>query len=294
MKLLLHLFFACIPDTEQASLQQNTVSKVATSNTNFIDSLIPYTIVVDGEEIKEAPLQYLIKNPPHGIDILHGINHNEFDFWTQFISGWFTQTEEQAIGYFNQTFSQGRAAYEIFKNALPPGTPPHAIVDRMGTDVLFRAGTWQFVEQLASVGIRAYTYQFCYRSNAFNNTLGASHEIISPFTRDNVVAYEQLGSALPGYGPRPTQDEKETLAKTLVTTWTNFAKYGNPNNRLIPHWPAYDRAGRNVMLFAHNSNGYDVGTNVVQRDPDHVMREAWRTTLHKWLLTGLEKLVNYN
>ncbi|RUS35403.1 Carboxylesterase [Jimgerdemannia flammicorona] len=271
----------------------STTESVMSSNTNFIDGLTPYALTIDGKQFSEASLQALANNPPHGIDIMHGINYDEFHFWTQTRPGFADTTEEQALAYFAQVFEQPQDAYNIFKNALPAGTPPYEIVNRMGTDVLFRAGTWQLVEQLAADGINAYTYQFNYRSNAFNNTLGACHEIISPFTRDNVAIYEQLGSTLPGFGALPTRADKEKLARNMVATWTSFAKTGNPNNKHIPKWAPYDSDNHNVMMFAYNSSGYDIGYDVMQSDPDAVLRNEWRRQLSYWLLSNLENLYDY-
>jgi para-nitrobenzyl esterase len=36
----------------------------------------------------------------------------------------------------------------------------------------------------------------------------------------------------------------------MATYWTNFAKYGNPNGKGVPLWPAFSGANPMVMYFS--------------------------------------------
>ncbi len=40
------------------------------------------------------------------------------------------------------------------------------------------------------------------------------------------------------------------IADAMSTYWTNFAKYGHPNSKGVPAWPAFSNARPTVMYFA--------------------------------------------
>jgi len=39
----------------------------------------------------------------------------------------------------------------------------------------------------------------------------------------------------------------------MMATWAQFARIGNPNNPLVPDWPAYSAGGRPVMSLMPES-----------------------------------------
>ena len=39
------------------------------------------------------------------------------------------------------------------------------------------------------------------------------------------------------------------MSDRLAATWVAFAASGDPNNSLIPHWPAYEARRRATMVF---------------------------------------------
>lgn len=58
----------------------------------------------------------------------------------------------------------------------------------------------------------------------------------------------------------PYSPEAAAFDKVVPAAWTAFAHKGDPNNPLMPHWPAYNLKDRPVMLLDVNSklvNGYE-------------------------------------
>jgi para-nitrobenzyl esterase len=45
----------------------------------------------------------------------------------------------------------------------------------------------------------------------------------------------------------PWRPEDEKVSDLMSSYWTNFAKTGNPNGEGLPHWPAYNKDGYQVM-----------------------------------------------
>jgi para-nitrobenzyl esterase len=57
------------------------------------------------------------------------------------------------------------------------------------------------------------------------------------------------------------------LADQLASCWAAFAATGDPNNKTIPHWPAYRPPERATLVF-------DRETTVVN-DPRGALRTFW-------------------
>jgi para-nitrobenzyl esterase len=49
--------------------------------------------------------------------------------------------------------------------------------------------------------------------------------------------------------PQTTETDPE-ISDAMVTYWTNFAKYGDPNGEGVPEWPAFSNAHPDVMYFS--------------------------------------------
>ncbi|NLD36654.1 MAG: carboxylesterase family protein [Desulfatiglans sp.] len=69
---------------------------------------------------------------------------------------------------------------------------------------------------------------------------GAAHSDEMP------LVFHQFG--LPG---RPEKNDADlAMSETIMSFWTNFAKYEDPNGEGLPDWPVFEEAKQNVMHFA--------------------------------------------
>ncbi|HEY4940671.1 MAG TPA: carboxylesterase/lipase family protein [Rhizomicrobium sp.] len=66
------------------------------------------------------------------------------------------------------------------------------------------------------------------------------HALDIGFVFDNVAKSESMS----GIGI-----EQQKLADIMSESWLAFARSGNPNNALVPKWPAYDSKRRPTMIF---------------------------------------------
>lgn len=62
-----------------------------------------------------------------------------------------------------------------------------------------------------------------------------------------------------------SSDEARQLADKVAKAWINFARYGNPNHRSLPQWPAFSNDNGAMMTFNN--------TCKVQHDPDGESRK---------------------
>jgi para-nitrobenzyl esterase len=91
-------------------------------------------------------------------------------------------------------------------------------------------------------GAAAHTwvYEFDWCTPVQGGKLKAPHGLDIPMVFDNVERLPQMTGGSPG-----AQRVADQMSDTLIA----FARTGNPNNRAIPRWPAYDLARRATMVF---------------------------------------------
>lgn len=134
------------------------------------------------------------------------------------------------------------------------------VVTAVTTDYLFKRNTFRIADlKAAQGGAPVHGYVFARESTAGNGRLRSPHSAEIPFifgTTEAAVAHCGTG---PDIGP---------MTDVMMATWASFARTGNPGNALVPSWPAYDLATRNVMRLNVESR--------VGGDPMALGREALR------------------
>jgi len=145
----------------------------------------------------------------------------------------------------------------LYKDAAP-GKTPYLVQAQVFTDSANRVRAVQQAERKAAQGgAPAYMYIWEWATPAFDGKLGAVHG------HDVEASFNLYRNAIGGAG----RTDGRALCNRFASTWTAFAKTGNPDNEHIPHWPAYDAAARATMIF-------DANTRVVN-DPRSAIRKYW-------------------
>ena len=116
-------------------------------------------------------------------------------------------------------------------------------------DAAFGWQTWIWAKLQSRLGkSKVYYYYFDQHPQAPANSpqpdLGAPHgrEVAYVFGHLNEWKDEQ---------PTP---EDHAISDAMATYWTNFAKYGNPNGKGMPKWPAFSEGTPELMYFAGTSH----------------------------------------
>jgi para-nitrobenzyl esterase len=84
-----------------------------------------------------------------------------------------------------------------------------------------------------------YMYVWDWETPAFDGKFGAVHG------HDVEASFHLSRNAIGGAGRK----EGRLMSDRLSAAWVAFATTGDPNNSLIPHWPAYDAKRRATMVF---------------------------------------------
>jgi para-nitrobenzyl esterase len=141
-----------------------------------------------------------------------------------------------------------------------PQKSPFLIQAQIFTDSGFRRSAITQAERKAALGkAPAYMYLWSWVSPGHGGKFGAVHgtDVSASFhnVRDNIVG---VGNAI-----------GKVMCDRLASAWIAFAKTGDPNNSMIPRWPAYDATVRATMVF-------DTDTRV-ENDPRGEIRKFWET-----------------
>jgi para-nitrobenzyl esterase len=115
------------------------------------------------------------------------------------------------------------------------------------SDVFFAATTagrsWRGAiiedEERAKSGFPAFAYQLDWATPRDGGKFGAPHASDIQLVFDNI---EKPGATATGPQAQPMADQ---MSEAFIA----FARTGNPNNRLIPHWEPYTLPRRQTMVF---------------------------------------------
>ncbi|MXO89869.1 carboxylesterase family protein [Altererythrobacter aquaemixtae] len=147
-------------------------------------------------------------------------------------------------------------AVEMYRSE-DPDAKPFLLAARMDSDRTFRPGAFAMAERKAAKGAApVWTYLWTWPSPAMGGIFGAVHGIdVGPGLRS-------LRSGLNGSGP-----DARKMGARAGSIWSTFAATGNPNNDLLPEWPAYTQERRATLIM-------DSEPEIVD-DPRREIREFW-------------------
>lgn len=142
------------------------------------------------------------------------------------------------------------ARYDGFADSLikayPAGetTVPKTARD-LTRDAAFGWGTWTWARMATTQGkSRAFYYYFDQHPDYPADSPQAGHGSPHGMEVEYVFGHPTGG---PSGKPTPTD---LTISDAMGTYWTNFAKYGDPNGKGMPQWPAFDEQSPTLMYFA--------------------------------------------
>jgi para-nitrobenzyl esterase len=208
----------------------------------------PFSPVVDGDVLPEAPWPALAAAAARGVDLFVGHTRDEY---RQLTSQRGEITDAEATGVLDDLapVPDGSATYR----AAYPDAGPALLYEIVNADWLMRMPSLHLAEAQDAGGGRAWTYELCWGPGP----KGASHslDVLLVFGTVDVDALRTE------FGP-DTADEAVHLSQVMRADWLRFATTGDPG------WPRYDRAGRSTRV-------YDTEPTV-RRYPEEASRRIWQ------------------
>ena len=149
------------------------------------------------------------------------------------------------------------ALLAVYRSAMPQASPGDRLIAVL-TGSNFWIRTVLLAERYAArPRAPVYTYSLDWQSPSHGSRMKAHHAMDLPFVFDNTEIADTTAGA-------PAASE---LAARISGTWIAFARNGNPNNPVIPNWPAYGAADRATMILDADCR--------VAHDPDRDARLLW-------------------
>jgi para-nitrobenzyl esterase len=138
----------------------------------------------------------------------------------------------------------GKFAEDLLK-AYPAGTGtlPKTARD-LARDAAFGWHTWSWARLHAEKGkTKAFYYYFDQHPDYPKES--PRYGSGSPHGQDVAYVFEHLDAS----NPQTTKTDLE-ISDAMGTYWTNFAKYGDPNGKGVPQWPAFSDDNPVIMYFS--------------------------------------------
>ena len=187
----------------------------------------PFSPIVDGATLLDAPWRVLAGGAARGIDLLVGHTRDEYSLFHRWHDndvpdGLLTDTI-QRLAPISCRPGDYRAAY--------PDASASELYEIVNADWLFRMPCEHLAAAHHAGGGTARLYELAWR---FNPDEGASHSldmllVFGTLTRDDITSH-------PSADPEAA-DEYERISHSMRADWVDFATHGAPS------WPSYEPSG---------------------------------------------------
>lgn len=221
--------------------------------------LSPFAPVIDDELLPRQPADAVLRGAGESVDLMVGTNSDEANLYLVPTGQLSNTSPEQLYLTAHGAHPDPDALLAVYRQSRPEASDGELRAAVMGA-ALFRAGSYAMLDAHAvSTAGHTYSYEFAWRSDAFDGQLGASHTMELPFVFDRVDRPDLHGEqSLLGPGA-PRGD----LATYVHGAWVSFAKSGDPG------WAPYHPQGGITMRLGDASTISDDGRSAE--------RQVWRS-----------------
>jgi para-nitrobenzyl esterase len=188
--------------------------------------------VNDGVVIKSDPYAYAAGNSLPKIKALIGTNKTEAALFIA-MDGRYKHPDSLSLQeMFGDDYPMVYKTYVEWSKTLTPGDDAVKTL----TEYMYEMHSYRWAKSLSEHGTPVWMYRFDYAAGR----LGPAHGAELAFVWYN-IAKEIADPA------------KKALAIEMHAAWVAFIKTGDPNTSLLPRWPTYNFAGKQIMVFDNQS-----------------------------------------
>ena len=230
--------------------------------------------VYDNAVFKKIPLDVIAASETPNVPLIVGSNLDEMRYWTAMDALPVVQKTKEALEKQLRPLV-GEGTPQLLETYMKDYPSYYDAMVTLSGDISFRMPSIRLAE-MNSKHQPTFMYLLMYRSTTRGQTgleYGSAHSMELPF-----VFGVEYPDVLVVTGPKK---EWGTLMEEMTSSWTNFARSGDPNGPGVPSWPRYDDQKRSTMEFsAQQSKAVD--------DPFSAERLAWTAVSTKKILDALE------
>ncbi|XP_041883596.1 fatty acyl-CoA hydrolase precursor, medium chain-like [Corvus kubaryi] len=200
---------------------------------------------VDGVFFPKSPTELLSEKSINAVPYIIGVNNCEFGWgipmmmkFPPFVDGLDKDVARRILQSSLALFIKGitsevvdRVYKEYMGDAESPAQVRDGLLEAMG-DVFFVISAVEVARYHRDAGNPVYFYEFQHRPSS-------AEGVVPAFVKADHGAEIAFVFGKPFLAGDATKEEN-TLSRTVMRYWTNFAKNGNPNGEGLVHWPQYD------------------------------------------------------
>jgi para-nitrobenzyl esterase len=211
----------------------------------------PFSPVVDGADLPQAPWRALAGGAARNIELLVGHTRDEYSLFNARRGR--EMTNEQVTATLDR-LAPASDSSGGYRAAYPEATPEQ-LYELVNSDWLFRMPSQHLADAQHGGGGAAWLYELCW---SFNREQGASHslDLLLVFGSLSVDDVRGHRSARPN-----AANEVLRVSGAMRTDWLNFAATGNPG------WAPYDPDTRSTRVYAADP--------ITQPYPEERSRRIW-------------------
>lgn len=187
--------------------------------------------IVDGYVIPDNQYKLYEAGKFNDTPILVGYNSDEGASFTRTKDPKeFTEAVQQRYGKYAEALLE---AYPVTETSVPKTARD------LSRDAAFGWQTWSWARLQSKMGTsKAWLYYFDQHPDYPADS--PKYGYGSPHGQDVAYVFGHVGA---------DNESDVALSEAMVTYWTNFAKFGNPNGEGIPNWPAFSDDNPEVMYL---------------------------------------------
>ena len=219
--------------------------------------LIEFEPWVDGVVLPADSFDPVASATSRNVSLLIGTCATETTFFLSSVPGVFEMSFERLRGMLGGMFGSAADGLLGVYRASRPDASPTELFFAVTSDFLFRRRAIRMAELKAEQATASvYMYQLKFETDIHSGHYRTPHILDLPLVFAN-PDHPILGS----------DPARFAVSRQMTAAWAAFAREGNPNTDLLPHWPAYDAATRATMQFCEPP--------LLVRDPYARERQAW-------------------
>ncbi|MFD2034424.1 carboxylesterase/lipase family protein [Belliella marina] len=194
--------------------------------------------IIDGYVLPDDQIRLYEKGKYNDVPVLIGYNSDEgLSFTREANPEDFKANVINRYGEFADTLL---SVYPLGENNIPKTARD------LNRDAAFGWHTWTWAKLQSQTGdAKVYFYYFDQHPDFPENSPKYGHG--SPHGQDVAYVFGTVDEQHPDIA---SADIK--LSETMMSYWTNFAKYGNPNGEGVPEWPTFSTEKPQVMYLKAN------------------------------------------